>query len=371
MKKPRLGLRLRLLLSHLAVMGVGVGALLIVGRLTSPYFFVQYLDRMRVGRATLRVVRTELVDGFQLAWTKSARWSLVFGVTTAGALGTLISRGISAQLRQMEGVAKQFAEGDFESRVPPMDIPELDRLGQTFNQMAEGLQDVEQRRRELIGDLSHELRSPLTVLEGYLEGFADGSLDASPELYARMADESARLRRLVNDLQELSKAEAGHLPISVRPTDAKPILGRVCDRLRPQIDEDGPSLELELPDTLPWVLADRDRLEQILLNLVGNAIRYTLAGRILVSADVQATSLWFAISDTGCGISEDDLPFVFERFWRADRSRSRGSGGSGLGLAIVKRLVELQGGEILVQSRLGAGSTFRFSLPLTLQKVGG
>ncbi|MEM9156179.1 MAG: HAMP domain-containing sensor histidine kinase [Cyanobacteria bacterium P01_F01_bin.33] len=364
MNRPRLGLRLRLLLSHLAVMGVGVGALLIVGRLTSPYFFVQHLDRMRVGRATLRVVRTELVDGFQLAWTKSARWSLVFGVSTAGALGTLISRRISAQLRQMEDVAKQFTAGEFESRVPPMDIPELDRLGQTFNQMAEGLQDVERRRRDLIGDLSHELRSPLTVLEGYLEGFAEGSLDASPELYARMADESARLRRLVNDLQELSKAEAGHLPISACATDAQPVLERVCDRLRLQIDDSGPMLTLDLPEKIPWVLADRDRLEQILTNLVGNAIRYTPAGQISVSAEPRERWLWISVVDTGCGISETDLPFVFERFWRADRSRSRGSGGSGIGLAIVKRLVELQGGEISASSTLGQGSAFRFSLPL-------
>ncbi|MEO1134866.1 MAG: HAMP domain-containing protein, partial [Cyanobacteria bacterium J06639_1] len=157
MKRPRLGLHWRLLLSHMAVTSVGVGSLLLIGWLTSPVFFVRHLDRMRVGRATLRVVRTELVQGFQLAWSKSAGWSLVFGVTMAGGVGTLISRRISRQLQQMEGVAKQFVEGDFESRVPPMDIPELDRLGQTFNQMAEGLRDRLRRNDLLTGHVgAHE-----------------------------------------------------------------------------------------------------------------------------------------------------------------------------------------------------------------------
>ncbi|MEO1134869.1 MAG: ATP-binding protein, partial [Cyanobacteria bacterium J06639_1] len=128
------------------------------------------------------------------------------------------------------------------------------------------------------------------------------------------------------------------------------------------------SLELELPEKLPRALADRDRLEQILTNLVGNAIRYTPSGQILVSAGVDEQYVWIAIADTGCGIAAADLPFVFERFWRADRSRSRGSGGSGIGLAIVKRLVELQGGQIFVTSALGKGSTFRFSLPLAAGK---
>jgi signal transduction histidine kinase len=359
-----MGLRLQLLLSHLAVMGVGMAALLVVGRFTSPRFFVQQLQQMRVGGMNLQVVRTELVRGYSLAWTRGAVWAVPLGVSMAGGLGYWVSRRISQELRQLEETARQFAAGDFRSRVPSIDIPELDRLGTSFNQMAESLEGVEQRRRELIGDLSHELRSPLTVLEGYLEGLAEGTLAASPELYARLADETGRLRRLVNDLQELSKAEAGHLDVNLKPIDLTPLLQSVLDRLEPQIDEGGPALELSVPAPLPLVLADPDRVEQIVLNLVGNAIRYTSTGSIIVRAAAEGRWMWVSVTDTGCGLAEADLSFVFERFWRADKSRSRHSGGSGIGLAIAKRLVELQGGQIEVQSQLGQGSTFRLSLPI-------
>lgn len=364
MKGSRMGLRLQLLLSHLAVMGVGMAALLVVGRFTSPRFFVQQLQQMRVGGMNLQVVRTELVRGYSLAWTRGAVWAVPLGVSMAGGLGYWVSRRISQELRQLEETARQFAAGDFRSRVPSIDIPELDRLGTSFNQMAESLEGVEQRRRELIGDLSHELRSPLTVLEGYLEGLAEGTLAASPELYARLADETGRLRRLVNDLQELSKAEAGHLDVNLKPIDLTPLLQSVLDRLEPQIDEGGPALELSVPAPLPLVLADPDRVEQIVLNLVGNAIRYTSTGSIIVRAAAEGRWMWVSVTDTGCGLAEADLSFVFERFWRADKSRSRHSGGSGIGLAIAKRLVELQGGQIEVQSQLGQGSTFRLSLPI-------
>jgi signal transduction histidine kinase len=185
------------------------------------------------------------------------------------------------------------------------------------------------------------------VVEGYLEGLADGTIAPSVDIYQRLAGETTRLRRLVNDLQELSQAEAGYLPV------------------RPQkfALEEGPTLSLECPADLLPALADPERVEQVMVNLLGNALRYTDAGSITVRAWNEPGKLWIAVKDTGQGIAAQDLPHVFERFWRADRSRNRLSGGTGIGLAISRRLVELQGGTIQVESELEKGSMFRFSLP--------
>jgi signal transduction histidine kinase len=176
--------------------------------------------------------------------------------------------------------------------------------------------------------------------------------------------ETRRLERLIHDLQELSKAEAGYLSINPQPLNLYPLLASLVERFADQLLEDGPSLELEYPKDLPAVLADRDRTEQILVNLLGNAIRYTETGSITVEAKKFNRQIWISVTDTGIGIAEEDLPFLFERFWRADPSRSSHSGGTGIGLAIARRLVELQGGKIEVTSELGVGSTFRFCLPI-------
>ncbi len=362
---PKFSLQHRLLLSHLMVVGLGMGALLIVGRLTSPRIFVTHLERMEIGRINLRLVRTELVQGFEVAWSESANWSVLIGATAATGLGYWVSRRISQPLTTIERTARHLAQGDLSSRVPSSDIAELDQLGHTFNQMAEALANVEQRRRELISDLSHELRTPLTVLEGYLEGMADGSVDITPELMTRLGQESRRLRRLVDDLQEISKAEAGYLPLKLQPVTLSIAIHRTLERLETQILEGGPQLIFAEPDQpLPRVWADPDRVDQILINIIGNAIRYTETGSIRVRSWIDGSWVWVAVTDTGCGIAPEDLPYVFERFWRADRARTKAWGGSGLGLAITRRLVELQGGTINVSSQLHEGTTFRFTLPI-------
>jgi hypothetical protein len=264
----------------------------------------------------------------------------------------------------MEQITQKFAAGQLDARLPANDIPELNRLSNSFNRMAASLERVEQQRRELVGDLTHELRTPLTVVRGYLEELAEGGIEPSPEIYQRLIKETKRLERLVNDLQELSKAEAGYLPIDLQPVNLRPLLESLVEKFADQILEDGPVLRLECSTQLPLVIADIDRTEQVLVNLVGNAIRYTAEGYITVRAWTEPGKLWIAVIDTGIGIAPENLPRVFERFWRADRSRARYSGGTGIGLAISRRLIELQGGKIFVESQLGKGSTFRFFLPL-------
>lgn len=364
---PKMKLRIRLFLSHMAVMVVGLSTLLMIGKLYTPKLLVWELVRLEGLGFNFSLVRPRLVEIFQTAWSRGAFWSVIIGGGTAGLMSYLAARWIGKPLQQMEEITRKVAKGELAARVPAYPIPELNRLAVSFNRMATTLEGVEQRRRDLVSDLTHELRTPLTVLEGYLEGLADGTIEPSPEIYLRLANETTRLRRLVNDLQELSKAEAGYLPIHTQPFSLTHLLTKVTAKFADQIPDGGPSLKLDCFPDLPLVLADPERVEQILINLLGNALRYTAAGSITVRAWVEmgpARLAWIAVTDTGQGIAPEDLPHVFERFWRADRSRNRDSGGTGIGLAISKRLVELQGGTIAVESQLGQGSTFQFSLPL-------
>ncbi|MGF1478642.1 MAG: sensor histidine kinase [Cyanophyceae cyanobacterium] len=361
----KLSLGKRLFLSHLLVMVVALGSFVLIAKVSSrPQFVLRLQQLERRGIFTIRSGRTYLIKGFETAWNRTAFWSMIVGATTAGGLSYWASARIVQPLEQMEQITRKLAAGDLRERVPESEIPELDQLGVSFNRMASSLEDVEQRRRELISDLTHELRTPLTIVRGYLEEMADGSMAPSPELYQRLVQETRRLERLTKDLQELSKAEAGYLSIKLEAVNVCSLLQSLVARFSDQVLEEGPVFQLDCPPSLPLLLADVDRTEQILVNLLGNAVRYTERGAITVKAWKQDGYGWIAVSDTGTGIAAEDLPHVFERFWRADRSRARHSGGTGIGLAIARRLVELQGGHIEVESELGQGSTFRFSLPI-------
>ncbi|MEM8827735.1 MAG: HAMP domain-containing sensor histidine kinase [Cyanobacteria bacterium P01_G01_bin.19] len=362
---PKLSLGARLFVSHLMVMFIGLGSFVLIAKVSSPRMFVLRLEQLeKRGIFTVRSARTYLVEGFQNAWNRSAILSVVVGASAAGGVSYIFSKRITKPVKQMKQITQKFAAGDLAERVPESAIPELNQLSVSFNSMASSLGDVEQRRRELVSDLTHELRTPLTVVRGYLEELADGRIDGTPELYLRLIRETRRLERLIHDLQELSKAEAGYLSVNSQSISLYPLLSSLVARFADQLLEEGPQLVLDCPEDLPCVQGDRDRTEQILVNLLGNAIRYTEAGTITVKANKLDRYVWISVIDTGVGIAKEDLPYVFERFWRADPSRSSHSGGTGIGLAIARRLVELQGGQIEVDSKLGKGSNFRFCLPL-------
>ncbi len=368
-RKPslKLGLQGRLLLSHVIVMGVGVVTLLCVGKVYSPQLFVLHLERIESRGNLLGQLRYDLVDGFQEAWSRGAFWSVLVGGGTAGGLSYWVARRIVEPLKQIEHVTESFAQGQLNARLPSSSIPELARLSQSFNRMATSLENVEQQRRDLVGDLTHELRTPLTVLLGYLEGLRDGDLEASQVIYDRLTRETRRLKRLVDDFQELSKVEGGYFPIQPQPVDLRPVLLALVERFAEQVVETSISIRLDCERGLPLIRADRDRLEQILINLLSNALRYSSEGEVLIrawSSGPHPTLIWIAVRDTGPGIAAADLPFIFDRFWRAENARAADKTGSGVGLAIAQRLVEIQGGEMLVESKVGVGSEFRFSMPV-------
>jgi signal transduction histidine kinase len=362
----QIDLKTRLFLSHMIVMVVGIATLLAVGKFYSPRLFIDHLQQLEISGINLVFVKRQLVDGFESAWSRGAFWSMIVGGSMAGVLSYLVSKRIMQPLTQMQRITRKFAAGNLAERMPANEIPELNRLADSFNRMAMSLEDVEQRRRELVSDLTHELRTPLTVVQGYLEGLADGTIEPEPEIYGRLVQETGRLRRLVNDLQELSKAEAGYLPIDAKPLEIRSLLANLVQRFSDQLLDSPTLLKLDCPTDLPPVWADTERVEQVLVNLIGNALRYTPSGYVLLRAwvDPNKEFLWVAVKDTGQGMATEDLPHVFERFWRSDRSRDRHSGGTGIGLAISRRLVELQKGTIQVESELGKGSTFQFSLPI-------
>jgi histidine kinase len=253
--------------------------------------------------------------------------------------------------------------------VPASD--ELADVATSFNQMAAALETVEQQRVTLIGNVAHELRTPLAGLEGYLEGLLDGVLPNDPETISAMQHEVRRLRRLVGDLQQLSRVEAGQVPLRIEHLDLLVLAHLVVAQLRPQLLGQSLDVVAETGDQPLLVSADPDRTAQILINLVGNAIRYTPEeGCITVRLTTADGRAQVTVEDTGMGIPPDALPYIFERFYRVDPSRSRSSGGSGIGLTIARRLAWAMGGELTAASPgSGQGSTFTLSLPLAVHSA--
>ncbi len=292
----------------------------------------------------------------------------VAAMTTGVISSYFLWRTFIAPLYQVAASSRRVADGRYTERVP---IPEnsgeaMEKLVINFNEMAEALERVEEQRVTLLGNVSHELRTPLASLHGYLEGLVDGLFPANEETFGWMAQEVDRLSRLVDDLHNLSRVETGQISLDLRPFDARQAAERVWAQMQPQAQAQGVALQLDLPDTAVTVHADPDRAAQILINLVGNALRYTPAGgRITIRIRSQARAAVISVEDTGQGIPPAALPYLFERFYRVDVSRARASGGSGIGLTISRHLVWAMGGEITAASEgEGKGSIFTFTLPL-------
>jgi signal transduction histidine kinase len=306
---------------------------------------------------------------------------LVVGAALAVGLGLIVSvalsRSLTAPLQRLAAAARAVARGDLGSQVKVEGGAEIAEVGQAFNEMTDALAKAETQRQNLVADVAHELRTPLTVVQGSLQAILDGVYPLDKAEIARLYDETRLLSRLVDDLRELALADAGQLSLNLEPTDAATVIEATVEGLSLAAEAQEVRLATLISKGLPPVQADCDRLAQVLRNLLVNALRHTLVGgSVTVSAFQSGKALEFAVADTGEGIAPEDLPHVFERFWRADRARARperacsdGSegrwaGGSGLGLSVAQSLIEAQGGRIWVESQVGQGSTFHFTLPL-------
>jgi two-component system OmpR family sensor kinase/two-component system sensor histidine kinase BaeS len=279
-------------------------------------------------------------------------------------LGITFSRTLTRPLNRLAAAARSIAAKDLTQRVQPTGSIEVADVGHAFNEMADSLQKAEELRRNLVADVAHELRTPLSVMQGNLTGQLDGVFPLNLEEAARLYDQTRLLSRLVDDLRELAQAEAGQLQLNIGTIDLKPIIESTVGAFNGLANEKQMKLITDIPIDLPAVKVDAERFVQVLGVLLNNAVRHTTAnGTLTIRASASASNVEVSVSDTGEGMAPAELPYVFDRFWRGDKSRARETGGSGLGLAIAKQLIEAQGGQIGVESQLGQGSRFWFKLP--------
>jgi signal transduction histidine kinase len=298
-------------------------------------------------------------------------WGSLIAVAIALLITFFLSRRILAPVKALTSAAKRLGRGDFSQRVQVKDKGELGELGNTFNSMASDLARAERLRRNMVADVAHELRTPLSNIKGYLEAIRDGVIKADAETIRSLEEEATLLSRLVDDLQELSLAEAGELKLVRQAENIGELIKQTVAGVQTQAIAKGLSVSANLPDKLPPVKIDSHRINQVLRNLLENAMAHTAKGdAITVAAMQQGNFVEVSVVDTGEGIPAEDLPNIFERFYRVDKSRARATGGRGLGLTITKRLVEAHGGKIEAHSELGKGSRFSFTIPVSEQSAG-
>jgi signal transduction histidine kinase len=292
-------------------------------------------------------------------------WGGLLAIAIALLLTFLLSRRILAPIKDLINATRHFGKGDFSHRVDDRDKGELGELAQSFNSMATDLERTERLRRNMVVDIAHELRTPLSNLKGYLEAISDGLVKPDEGTIRSLSEEASSLSHLVNDLQELSLVDAGEIKLNILPEDIISLIKDTVNGIQAKAITKDLTLSTDLPVILPAAKIDSYRIRQVLLNLLENAIAHTdKGGRITVTARLNENMIHVSVVDTGEGIPAEELPLIFERFYRVDRSRTRKTGGSGLGLTIAKRLVEAHGGKIEVESQMGQGSTFTFSVPI-------
>lgn len=375
---PGWSLRGRLLVAHLVVIAVGMVTLLALVVLIAPGLF----DRLMVQAmasplmASMHAESGQIGGGMDLmsqltaqAFRRSMTQALLLASAAAILAAVVVSVWTSERLlRPLERLlqaSRRIASGRYAERVAEDQPGELALLARGFNEMATALETAERRRLELMGNVAHELRTPLTHLRGQLEGLLDGVVADDQATWAFLHGEVGRLSRLVDDLQELSRAEAGQIPLRPRGVAPAHLLELARRRHAEAYKEQGVELAVSAPGGPPAVVADEDRTVQVLSNLLHNALRHTPAGgSVRVWAEARGPGVVFQVRDTGSGVPPEHLPHLFERFYRVEGSRSRAGGGSGIGLTVARLLVEAQGGRIWAESAgPGQGSTFAFSLP--------
>jgi two-component system sensor histidine kinase BaeS len=327
------------------------------------------------GMAALAFLLTRLFGGdtqtAALVWGGGCGLALALPLLAVG-LAARAFRNIATPLADVMIAADAVAGGDLTTRLPEHGPGEFRQLAVSFNRMTEELQRADQGRRNLTADVAHELRTPLHIIQGNLEGILDGVYEPTPEHIGATLEETRALARLVDDLRTLSLAESGQLPLVQELVNVAELLADASTSFSGQAEAAGIELRVESPQaTEMTIMGDPGRLDQVLANLIANALRHTPRGGTVTlraeSAKIageSAADIRIVVSDTGAGIPMEDLPYIFDRFWRGDRSRSRASGtGSGLGLAIARQLIYAHGGRISVASTVGQGTTFTIELP--------
>jgi len=274
-------------------------------------------------------------------------WATLASIALALLLHFVLVKRVLGPLQKMIDITMKIAAGDYSARVPIKSQDEVGQLAREFNRMADSLQQIEQLRKSMTIDVAHELRTPLTNIQGYLEALIDGVVSPSKETYQLLLEETLRLVRLVEDILQLAKADAAKADLQKEKILLKATINRVIDTFRSRFDEKGVGIDAQLPQTTDAVWADSTKLAQVVRNLIQNAWEYTPQGGVVrISTQLLPGEIKVVFSNTGGEIAEKDLPFIFERFFRGEKSRSRKHGGAGIGLAIVKELIEAHNGRV-------------------------
>lgn len=368
-------LSVRLFVSHLLVALVGGGVTFLLVRLLAPILFDQSVHRQGQtrgpGQGYGQQLRTVVADAVNNALTVG----VLAGVVTAIVLGAIAASFLLKPLREMQSATRAMANGDYQRKVAIPATTELAEVATDFNELADALANTEARRVRLLSEVAHEMRTPLTVIDGNVEGVIDGVFTADPERLELITGEVRRLRRLSDDLSQLSRAEEGRLDLRFEEINLREVLDAATERLRPQFDEAGIKLHTLFTGSIT-VRADRDRLGQVVTNLLGNALRSVTsrldedparAGEVLVGVarttkDGEKVAR-ITVTDNGVGIPADELGKIFERFFRGAATRSLE--GSGIGLTIARGITRAHGGELAAESAgPGKGATFTLTLPV-------
>lgn len=365
----------RLLASYLLIILVGCVTLYWAGDAFAVLFYDQHMggmmNRMRGMDGMMDAMTADLGEAYRRTTQQAMVWGMGVAALVASGVSLFVTGRIVSPLKQMQRASQRIASGQYGGRLDTQLPGEIGDLAKTFNEMAGALETTERRRIELLGNVAHEFKTPLSNLRGYLDGLAEGVFDCNEETISICQRQLVRLERLVADISLLSRVETGLEILQLDTVEAVALLDGVVAAFRPQSREKGVGLSLEFPPAQVRVLTDALRTGQVLGNLVANALRHTPeGGKIWLSAKQRDPfEVVFGVADTGEGISPEDLPHIFTRFYRANKARTRDGGeGSGVGLTIAKHYVEMQGGRIWAESSLGEGSRFWFTLPSAIDR---
>ncbi len=367
---PGMGMRRRLLLAQALVLVVGGVTTWVVASVVGPPLFREHLHQAGVAHNSSEQIHAEMA--YRHATALSIAVAITVAASTAFVVAAYLSRRLQRSIAELSQAAAAIAEGHYDIRVAPPQLgDEFENLAGSFNQMAQRLQSVESTRRRMFGDLAHEIRTPVAVLEAYLEAVEDGVKTLDPQTIAMLREQTGRLVRFSADAGALAQAEESHTAIARGPVDTAELLTALKAAFADRYAAKAVALHTEAGDTAP-IWADRQRLTQVLGNLLDNALRHTPAGgHVTLTTTRRGPEVAFTVTDDGDGIPAGHLPHVFERFYRADSARDRGHGGSGIGLAIAKALTEAHGGHISAASRgPGQGTTFTVAVPVASQSEG-
>ena len=337
-----------------------IGFAIIIVWLAIDYLAADYLARLM---EKYQVSPTDTHQMFTDAVHRYLIWATLASIALAVLLHFVLVKRVLGPLQKMIDITRKIAAGDYSARVPIKSQDEVGQLAGAFNRMADSLQQIEQLRKSMTIDVAHELRTPLTNIQGYLEALIDGVVSASRETYDLLLEETLRLVRLVEDILQLAKADAARADLQKETILLKELIELVIDSFRSRFDQKNIGVEMQFGQSADAVRADPTKLTQVVRNLIQNAWEYTPTGGIVrISTRLRSNEIRVVFSNTGGEIAEKDLPFIFERFFRGEKSRSREHGGAGIGLAIVKELIEAHGGQ--VGAEISAGQThIWFSLP--------